>query len=531
MAQIGNVQTSAATAAKYAAKTGKAVAASSNPALDSLAKQTGGTVKGDRVEYKVKGPGYNATRYAYAGETPNMNAPADYGGAPPEQATPNGDQVDTGQPSPQNAQAQPFTQPEAPIQTYEQASTALSAGGLKGNALTNAQNVLNNKYQQAHSQLQAGGTTPPSDPGQAMASVAAATPYEPDTTAVDQVFNEDPVINSIMQGAYDFLHPENQKSSLMSDYKSLYKQSGLDDINEELIDAETVLDGTEDDIRNEVQTAGGLATDSQVQAMTLARNKGLLKRYNQLFAAKTSAEQQLNTMMQLDQSDRQMAMQQQQNQLNTMFQLANFRQQATNAAQESYRWLGAENLYASVGNDPAQLKKVEQVLGIPAGGLALAAANASQERQNGEYMQQLQIRKAEQDVGIGEDTGSAGQNAADQLTFLRDTVKKATDLSGGSGESWIARTAGNLLIGDTKRNRLAAQVETLKSNLLTLTADPNIKKFFGPQMSDSDVRAMQAAATTLNVDSMSKSDMEEELKRMDKIFTKLQGSNDWVRED
>lgn len=52
---------------------------SSGKSLQQLAKDTGGKIKGNRVEYKVKGTkggrAYKATRYAYAGDDANFDAP------------------------------------------------------------------------------------------------------------------------------------------------------------------------------------------------------------------------------------------------------------------------------------------------------------------------------------------------------------------------------------------------------------------------------------------------------------------------
>lgn len=40
--------------------------------LEQLARQTGGKIKGNRVEYQVRGNGTKSTRYAYAGDEPNL---------------------------------------------------------------------------------------------------------------------------------------------------------------------------------------------------------------------------------------------------------------------------------------------------------------------------------------------------------------------------------------------------------------------------------------------------------------------------
>lgn len=64
-------------------------------------------------------------------------------------------------------------------------------------------------------------------------------------------------------------------------------------------------------------------------------------------------------------------------------------------------------------------------------------------------------------------------------------------------------------------------MRTLKTNLLTLATDPNVKKFFGPQMTEADVRNMQAAATTLDTESQTPAELKAELERAQKIFGKF----------
>lgn len=280
-------------------------------------------------------------------------------------------------------------QPVSPDKTgqlaYSDALKNLNSGGLSGTALTNAQKSLAGAYgqapstpfTQAHQQLQASGVAP-SDGGAAMSAVSSAKPYTPDQTAVDQVFSQDPVINNLMSSAWDMLSPDNTKGSLMGDYKKLRKDSGLDEINEEMIDAETIINGTEDDIRNEIQTAGGFGTDSQIQSMALARNKNLLKRYNSLAQMQTNATNQLNTMLNLDAQDRQMAQQRVSAQVSALFNFANFRQQAQNNIREGFNSLvakvGYSGAYAAYASHPDQLAQIEGVMGLAPGGLSQLAS-------------------------------------------------------------------------------------------------------------------------------------------------------------
>lgn len=316
--------------------------------------------------------------------------------------------TDPAQPAPTGAQAGQAS--------YQQAVQNLNTGGLQGDALAGAQNNLAgaygqpppSKFQQAHKQLQQGGSPPP-DAGKAMSAVSSATPYEPDQSAVDQYISADPNVNTLMQGITQLLQPQEQTTSLMEDYQKLYKESGLDQINHELIDADTVINGTEDDIRNEIQTAGGFGTDSQIQAMALSRNKGLLKRYNQLVQMKTDATNQLNTLSSLNAQDKQMAQTKLNTQIDSMFKLANFRQQAQNNTQEQARWLtqtmGADGLYNAYKNDPKQLSMLEHTLGLAPGGLSTAATQAAKQRTLDTALKNAQIANANRAQTEVVDTG------------------------------------------------------------------------------------------------------------------------------
>jgi len=108
-----------------------------------------------------------------------------------------------------------------------------------------------------------------------------------------------------------------------------------------------------------------------------------------------------------------------------------------------------------------------------------------------------------------------------QAKFLLDTIAEANSLSGASGRSKARRGTEAYLVGATDYTNLESKVRTLKTNLLTLATDPEIKKFFGPQMTEADVRNMQAAATTLDTESQSPKDLQKELERAQAIFQKF----------
>ena len=55
-----------------------------------------------------------------------------------------------------------------------------------------------------------------------------------------------------------------------------------------------------------------------------------------------------------------------------------------------------------------------------------------------------------------------------------------------------------------------------------MMVDPAVKKFFGPQMTNQDVRLMTAGGTTLNVESQTPEQMQEELTRLKDLFQRAE---------
>ena len=124
----------------------------------------------------------------------------------------------------------------------------------------------------------------------------------------------------------------------------------------------------------------------------------------------------------------------------------------------------------------------------------------------------------------GKQTTAEISKTVSQIGFLTDTATQALELADHSGKAGFKIKAGDTLIGDTKFRQLEALTDTLRTNVLTLVTDPSIKKFFGPQMSEADVRLMTAAGTTLNVKSNSPAQMKTEITRLQALFTKIQTS-------
>lgn len=125
-----------------------------------------------------------------------------------------------------------------------------------------------------------------------------------------------------------------------------------------------------------------------------------------------------------------------------------------------------------------------------------------------------------------ESTPTATTASGDQLDFLIETATDAIDLSGASGPSDITKRIGDMLVGDTEFRQLESLTNTLRTNMLTLATDPNIKKFFGPQMSNADVKLMTAGGTTLNPEAQSPEMLKAEAQRILDLLTRMKKAVD-----
>jgi len=325
-------------------------------------------------------------------------------------------EIDTAQPSPTTVDATKGL-PGTPTPTtpqgmvpYDQALKGLQQSGQSAKDIAGATTSLQNAYKTGQAQL--AGTPVPSDPGQAMTQVQGAMPPPtPDMSATDLALQEDKGWQGLLQMKEEYFNPENQKASLMDTYNKLFKKSGLDQLDEEIIDAQTVIEGTEDDIRNEIEQAGGFGTDSQVQALSLSRNKVLLKNYNNLVALRESKANTLDRMMNFAEKDRAYADSQFDRMLNYDMQMLNYRDKFIQNARDQYNKYDPAQLNAMLAGNPRQLAFAEDIMGLGRGGLAKLASVKTTAQKLDEaqlYGQQLQNQKLKQEISGTEGGGTLG---------------------------------------------------------------------------------------------------------------------------
>lgn len=257
------------------------------------------------------------------------------------------------------------------------------------------------------------------------------TTAEPDNSAMEMTLAQDPGYQALLQMRKEYTDTMNQQTSLADEYNKIIKKSGLQAINTQLINTKNVIEGTEDDIRNEVTKAGGFATDSQVMALASARNKVLIKNYNNLLDTKQMIMENVNTMMGLAQQDRQNAIQVMNQKMNIDSQIIDYAQKMQTNAQNQYQKIADQVGYAGLAQmtkgDPYYTSLVEKGLGLNPGGLAQLAAqpNYSQEIQKAQlYGQQLENKKLEEELNMG--AGSSGYNGEFAATIdLTSNLEKS----------------------------------------------------------------------------------------------------------
>lgn len=317
---------------------------------------------------------------------------------PPQAAGVTPENINTGQPSPLTVNATAGL-PGSPT------TSAPDANGNYNIDLNKVPKGPSSPYQQGFEQTKASGAAVPTTAGGANSTIQntvgnTTEPASPLTSIVDT----DTTFDNIFKQFDDFYSPAKQKQSLLEEYKSMESALGINAMNAELLNSKRIIEGTEDDIRSEVQAVSGFATDSQVMALSNARNKSLMKNYNYLLESRDSAMTQLSTMMNLSIKDREIATQEFDTKMNFAFKVKEFQQRATDNAREGYnnqiKLSGADGLYNSLlaTGDPSAMAVVEKTMGFTPGGLKTAAAQAVKDRANQATMDALDIESKKSSI-------------------------------------------------------------------------------------------------------------------------------------
>lgn len=283
------------------------------------------------------------------------------------------------------------------------------------------------------------GLPAPTSGGEAQSFIQQFTPAEKVDSPLNTLIQTDPMLEEIIKLNQEYMSPKNQRESLTETYKSLVESSGIEALDTELMNMKNVIEGTEDDIRNEVTKAGGFATDSQVLALTNSRNKQLIKNYNNLLETRNSKEAYINTLIGLEKEDRAQADAQFDRQINFQFQILNYRDKMLDNARSTYNKIvdkvGYNGLLQMAGGDPYYQNMIETTLGLGTGGLAQLAAQPDLEREL--KIEQLETERLQQQKLVKDINGTPTEKFTPyqqerdtrilgQITNLFDRVSPAT---------------------------------------------------------------------------------------------------------
>lgn len=332
----------------------------------------------------------------------------------------------------------PLTTPTNPTQAGTQASGAVAGAnagipGLEGGTpLVSGQ--LSGKYNAALTGLNAGGSTAPVDPGSGAAAAnnaAGNIPQSQDASAATAALANDPGYQQLLKDQQMYQSAENQGETLAKQYQDLESQYDIPGLQTQLINMQAIINGTEGDIRTEVTASNGFATNSQVLALSDARNKTLIQNYNQLQGTLTNAQNQVTTMIGLDEKDQENALNAITTKMGIDEQVSDYAQKFQANAKEGYSTIisavGINGLYHSLMNsDPTggALASAAQVLGMTPVELK-GAADAAQKQQD--------LDTQGKEMGIASSAQSIASSKQNMQSTALDIAQKKQTLLGDEG--------------------------------------------------------------------------------------------------
>ncbi len=416
--------------------------------------------------------------------------------------------------------------------------------GIQGYTGTAAQNQdLSKKYLDAFNANK--GSKVPDNSAQATSALDTyfqdnqqQTQQDPTKNFMDVFASMNPVEANIYQQLSGLLSSTNNQQSLTDLYTQEAAAQGIPALNLQLADINNIMNGTEDDIRAEVQNAGGFATESQVQALTGARNKNLLKQASAISNILQAKNDYVDRIVSLTQADRAQVSKDLDQKLGIAQILVTMSNNMENAARDNIKTIvdsvGWEGLAKSVANNPTQAKKIESLFGMSPGELQSLGAYKKPLTPTEELQfqnVQLQNKKLQQDIASGpavqtqvvdingkkvlinSKTGAvisdiSGNFAPDtgyQLASAQQTINNTSILAGDSTLNWavgptdFARRTPFSQVTTGARSNFLASAQQL-SNQLTLTSLQNAKAngaTFGA-LSEGELNLLSSSATKLN---------------------------------
>lgn len=302
-----------------------------------------------------------------------------------------------------------------------QKDLGIQAGSAAGMYGPQTQSAIQ-KYQQAHQQL--------SQSGQNVDQAGTARQQVQDTLQTsaqkssDPVFGAmasslEPIMQSLTQVLQNINNPALSAVSLQTEYNDMAKQYNLPAMQTKLLNMTNIMNGTEQDIRDEVTKAGGFATESQVMGMAATRNKVIMKDYNSLSTQYQAAQTNVDNMMKYATSDQQTQLQRQQMTATITGSMASIEAQMMqmgmtmqNNARQSVQYnvtqMGYKGLAASTGGNPDLANYYEKMLALAPGTLSNPAAVAQMDTYKDQQLQLNNYKAAIAAFNAGYGGGGGG---------------------------------------------------------------------------------------------------------------------------
>lgn len=367
------------------------------------------------------------------------------------------------------------------------------------------------KFQQTLSTLQGGKTQPPSTPGVASAAVAGATPPPTPTDsgtspAVQNFYQNNDNAQKTSQQLQDYLSPETTRTAITNAITQLgTDKTALAGLNLQHVNMQNLMSGTRDAVIQEINHAGGFATENQIQALTAARNKGWLETDKNITDSIANMQAAISNDTSLLASDRQEA--------NTEFtqrmDIMNFQKAGQQMAQSTLDTMqkteGWDGILAATqaSGDPNAVQTINNAMGngfdlaTMAKQDATARANAAAKTAN-DLAAQTETRKvqestiAKNNADIAKIDSTLGKNASAYDVNSGDTFESIANKLGSTPEAIQAANpninANNLQPGQTLNLPPKSQVGKTTTTKLPTTAQVTQK--INTSISDPRFKAM-----------------------------------------
>lgn len=344
--------------------------------------------------------------------------------------------------------------------------------GIQNYTGTATQNQeLSQKYLEAYNALKS--TQVPQNTAEARSALTSfqdTSSQIPQIDAQSALFDGYADMNPVVKSLYDQLNTAfsstGTKQTLTDEFNTLRQAQGVEGLQTELLNTKRIMDGTEDDIRSEITNAGGFATESQVLALSGARNKTLIKQAQNLSDQLAMKNDYIDQVMRFSEADRTQVEKEIDRKLGLAEKIADLQTKMENAAKENYQKIvdsvGYGGLASMVGGDTKAQTQVERILSLPKGALSNQSWMSLQSSKN----KQLQFISgtANQSAGVfNQQTGVFTPISSIGRGTSISSAPSSSEQVGTSGS--VARDADSVMAGN-----LNLQDISTKNNYRALVA-------------------------------------------------------------